>query len=417
MKFVTLLSGGKDSVYNTMLCCQRGHELLCAAHLAPPGGVEEADSYMYQSAGSAALPVIAKCLGVPLIQRTMAGSAADQRLLYRPTEGDEVEELFELLRNVKARFPAVEAVACGAIFSTYQRTRVESVCLRLSLTPLAFLWRRPQSALLSEMLAAGINAVPVKVAALGLNPRRHLGKPLTALQPHFEALAARHGFHVCGEGGEYETLVLDCPLFSECRLVLDETEVVTTDDDGGGAPVGVLRILRCHAESKPPPASPAPPVNGALGAAAAAAAADGGSNGVYELGAHVCMGGIVSYANAADATADAGAGAGAAVLETDEAMAAAQMEDCMAVLAAALAARGLSLEDVVFVHLYLADIRAFAAVNAAYCRRLPVELPPSRSCVEVALPPPHAVMLDCSALRGSGATMRSGPGGCQERQV
>jgi hypothetical protein len=39
----------------------------------------------------------------------------------------------------------VDAVASGAVLSTYQRTRVESVCERLGLQSLAFLWQVSQS--------------------------------------------------------------------------------------------------------------------------------------------------------------------------------------------------------------------------------------------------------------------------------
>ena len=58
-------------------------------------------------------------------------------------EGDEVEDLTRLLTRVKNETGA-EAVSVGAILSDYQRVRVESVCLRLSLVPLAYLWRRGQ---------------------------------------------------------------------------------------------------------------------------------------------------------------------------------------------------------------------------------------------------------------------------------
>ena len=36
MKFVALLSGGKDSVYCIEKCLKYGHELLCVANLHPP---------------------------------------------------------------------------------------------------------------------------------------------------------------------------------------------------------------------------------------------------------------------------------------------------------------------------------------------------------------------------------------------
>ncbi|CAN0149850.1 unnamed protein product, partial [Discosporangium mesarthrocarpum] len=87
-----------------------------------------------------------------------------------------------------------------------------------------------------------------KVASFGLDPHKHLGRRLSSLSPQLERLHARYGVHVCGEGGEYETLTLDCPLFCR-RLVLDETEVVTHSDDLF-APVGLLRIKKCHTEPK-----------------------------------------------------------------------------------------------------------------------------------------------------------------------
>jgi diphthine-ammonia ligase len=55
-------------------------------------------------------------------------------------------------------------------------------CGRLSLTPLCYLWQRDQADLLSEMIYAGMEAVVIKVAGIGLKPN-HLGKTLTEMQP------------------------------------------------------------------------------------------------------------------------------------------------------------------------------------------------------------------------------------------
>ena len=41
-------------------------------------------------------------------------------------------------------------------------------CSRLGLSSLAYLWRRDQQELLSEMISSGIEAVLVKVAAMGI---------------------------------------------------------------------------------------------------------------------------------------------------------------------------------------------------------------------------------------------------------
>lgn len=55
-------------------------------------------------------------------------------------------------------------------------------CRRLSLTPLCFLWQRDQAELLSEMIDAGLVAILIKVAGMGLTTK-HLSQTLGQMQP------------------------------------------------------------------------------------------------------------------------------------------------------------------------------------------------------------------------------------------
>ena len=55
MKYVALLSGGKDSCYAIMECAKMGHEAIAVAHLSPPAAKDELDSFMFQSVGHAAV--------------------------------------------------------------------------------------------------------------------------------------------------------------------------------------------------------------------------------------------------------------------------------------------------------------------------------------------------------------------------
>jgi diphthine-ammonia ligase len=84
------------------------------------------------------------------------------------------------------------------------------------------------------MISSGMEAIIIKVAGIGLKVN-HLGKTLADMQPTLVKLVGLHvcrwlphnsslqndlyGSHICGEGGEYETLTLDCPLFKH-RIVL-----------------------------------------------------------------------------------------------------------------------------------------------------------------------------------------------------
>ncbi|XP_076892398.1 diphthine--ammonia ligase-like [Bidens hawaiensis] len=162
--------------------------------------------------------------------------------------------MFILLKEVKKQIPSITAVSSGAIASDYQRLRVENVCSRLGLISLAYLWKLDQSLLLQQMIESGIVAIAVKVAAIGLDPSKHLGKEMSQLWPHLLKLNELYGSNICGEGGEYETLTLDCPLFKYARIVLDEFQHVLHDSNSI-APVGILHPLAFHCEDKSQSAS------------------------------------------------------------------------------------------------------------------------------------------------------------------
>ena len=193
MKFVALVSGGKDSIYSILQAIRNGHELVACIHLGAPikgsgnssdENEEEEESYMYQTAASEVVKIqVEECLGVELLLYPRQGRSVNTGLVYdNTTPKDEVEDLFLALKQATKRFE-FEGVCSGAILSTYQRVRIEHVCNRLGLTSLSYLWRLgPQKELLQQMLDDGIVAVLVKVACPpGLVPRKHLNKTGTTL--------------------------------------------------------------------------------------------------------------------------------------------------------------------------------------------------------------------------------------------
>ncbi|KAI8147491.1 ATP-binding domain-containing protein 4 [Fennellomyces sp. T-0311] len=249
MKLIGLVSGGKDSCYNMMQCVAHGHEIVALANLKPPtsAGKDELDSYMYQTVGHDAIHYYAECMDLPLYRKEIQGTPIHQDYEYVATPKDETEDLYTLLQDILKDFPDAEGVSVGAIMSNYQRVRVEHVCDRLGLKSFAYLWERDQKELLAEMANAGVQAILVKVAAMGLKPA-HLGKTIGDMYPYLCELNEKYESHVCGEGGEYETFTLDCPLFKK-RIVVEETETVTHSDDAF-APVAYLKFKRCSVANK-----------------------------------------------------------------------------------------------------------------------------------------------------------------------
>ena len=383
-------------------------QVVLLANLYPAeAGVEELDSHMFQTVGHGVVTAYAQCCALPLLRRRIRGASLHLGLEYAASPGDEVEDLRALLAAAKAAVPDLGGVCSGAILSDYQRLRVEAVATSLGLTSLAYLWRRNQASLLREMGACGLEAVLVKVAALGLRPEAHLGRSLRELTPLLRRLERKHGCHACGEGGEYETLTVDAPsLFTGGRLVLDDTQAVA---EPGGGGVGHLRVLTWHVEPRganappavvtevegdAPPPPPPPPSPTAEDAAAARAAS-----------CVTATRGAGAWSYAARPQPQSGDSASAAPA-SEEAAAAEQLRLLLLALDAALRADGLGWSDALLVTLLLRDMSHFGACNAAYVAVVPRSAPPARACVAAPLPPGALCAVDVTArspaARGAG---------------
>ncbi|KAM9962944.1 hypothetical protein ACTFIW_006165 [Dictyostelium discoideum] len=238
VEIVGLISGGKDSIYNLIECVRNGHKIVALANLKPPktNSSEELDSFMYQTVGNNLIEIIAReCLELPLYQIEINGTAISRETDTYNEElevnsKDEVEDLHTLLKLVKESHPNIKGVSCGAILSTYQRIRVENCCSRLNLTSYSYLWNRNQDELLREMIDCKIEAIIIKVASMGLVAEKHLLKSITQLYPTLYSLNQKFGVHICGEGGEYESIVIDCPLYKK-RINIDQYQTIIHSDD------------------------------------------------------------------------------------------------------------------------------------------------------------------------------------------
>ncbi|KAL4607099.1 hypothetical protein ACB092_09G150500 [Castanea dentata] len=400
MKVVALVSGGKDSCYAMIKCIQYGHQVVALANLMPADdSVDDLDSYMYQTVGHQIIVSYAECMGLPLFRRRIKGSSRHQNLSYRMTAGDEVEDMFILLNEVKRQIPSVTAVSSGAIASDYQRLRVESVCSRLGLVSLAYLWKQDQSLLLQEMITNGILAITVKVAALGLDPTKHLGKDIGFLKSYLHKLKEMYGINVCGEGGEYETLTLDCSLFVNARIVLDEFKVVLHSSDAI-APVGILHPLAFHLEKKAEHLS----LSGIDEASEISKEKEGFVFEVQGDCIQSCEATFKAAAEVVEADEVAENRVHIARTKSDNTFSicfwlqdscrtsAGLQEDLEAVLRKIeleLLGYGLGWENVLYIHLYIADMNNFSIANETYVRYITQEKcpfgVPSRSTIELPL--------------------------------
>ncbi|KAG9390536.1 ATP-binding region [Carpediemonas membranifera] len=239
MKFLALISGGKDSIFAIHQLVKQGHECVALANLAPVAE-DEIDSFTFQTVGHNVIDSIAKAMNLPLFRRTISrGDSKSVGLQYETTEGDEIETLSMLVADVLAAHTDIKGLSTGAVFSHYQRIRVEHVCRTHGLLSLAPLWRIAQATLLDMMEEAGMEAIIVKTASMGLDPRKHCGLSIVQARAHLNDLAQRYQVNEAGEGGEFESITLYCPGLFHQRLSVVNRRVVVTDDDDM-APVGHL---------------------------------------------------------------------------------------------------------------------------------------------------------------------------------
>jgi len=134
---------------------------------------------------------------------------------------DELLNLQEGLGKLEGQL-GIEGVVTGAVASDYQKSRIDQICDTLGLKSFAPLWRKDPNILVNDLKSSGFKIILSGVGAAGLD-ESWLGQELTDQRwALLEKASKKHGIHLTGEGGEYETFVVDAPNF-ERRVSVDKT--------------------------------------------------------------------------------------------------------------------------------------------------------------------------------------------------
>jgi asparagine synthase (glutamine-hydrolysing) len=214
LKLGCLFSGGKDSCLAYNIINNMNYKISCLLSILPTSN----DSYMFQKPNINLLKLQSKSIGVDL--------------LYRESKSIKEQELKDLELLIKEAIEKynINGIVCGALFSNYQRKRIQDICNKLQLRFFAPLWNMPQDKELKLLLKKGFKFIICKVSALGLN-HNYLGKIISEEDlKNFILLNKKYGFNVAGEGGEYETIVVDSPDFSKKINILDYKKVIENEN-------------------------------------------------------------------------------------------------------------------------------------------------------------------------------------------
>ncbi len=199
-------SGGKDSCFALMQAMQQGHTPAVLINMMNENGK------------------ISRSHGLPSSILMQQANAMHLPMMTKPTTWEAYEKTFiDTLDQAKRDF-GIAAMVFGDIDLQAHRDWEEMVCAKAGLQALLPLWQKDRKALVSEMLSAGIETMIVSCnTTMG---EQFLGKILSPeLIRELEAI----GVDVCGENGEFHTLVLNCPLFAE-RIQLPSFTTVLHND-------------------------------------------------------------------------------------------------------------------------------------------------------------------------------------------
>jgi len=197
MRLAALTSGGKDSLYAVYLARKEGHDIRYLLSMIP----ESHESYMFHHPNIKLSEIQAELMGIPL--------------LVEKTSGEKEKELKDLERLILRVKDEVDGILTGVIASNYQRERIDRICKKFSLECISPLWHINPEKYWHELMRSGFRIMITSVSAEGLD-KGWLGRIIDEKTvDELKELNRRFKIHLSFEGGEAETLVLDCPMFEK----------------------------------------------------------------------------------------------------------------------------------------------------------------------------------------------------------
>lgn len=198
MNLGVLCSGGKDSIYALHKAHAAGHHISCLITIHS----DNPHSYMFHTPTIQLTQAQSESLNIPLIKQSTSG-----------TKEHELNELQTAIQKAMTDYK-IEGIVTGALASTYQASRIQSICSQLGIWCFNPLWQADQYTTIKEMIQH-MTIIITAIAAYPLD-ETWIGKHIdTTTVEQLKTMQQKFQLSPTGEGGEFETLVLDAPLFTK----------------------------------------------------------------------------------------------------------------------------------------------------------------------------------------------------------
>jgi ABC transporter with metal-binding/Fe-S-binding domain ATP-binding protein len=194
-----LFSGGKDSAYAAFLAKKNNYDLSCLISIVS----KNPESYMFHTPSILKVKKQSEVMNIPI--------------LLKQTLGEKEKELDDLKEAIKICIDDfnIETIVTGAVESDYQLSRIQKICNQLKIKCYNPLWKKNQIKLLEDLLKDNFEVILTGVFAYPFD-ENWLGRKIDrAFINDISNLNNKYNINPAGEGGEYETFVLNCPLFEK----------------------------------------------------------------------------------------------------------------------------------------------------------------------------------------------------------
>jgi len=199
MKLASLFSGGKDSMYAIDLAQKQGHQITCLLSVF----AKSDESHLLHYPNLQWTKLQSESMDIPQLTIDSDSDKTD----------DELVVLENLLNIAKEKFH-IKGLVHGGIKSKFQKEKFETLCSKLDLIAIAPLWDTEPKQYMYDLIDSNFLFIMVTVSSDGLD-EKWLGKSILKSDIDIlKKLSDKFEFNLNFEGGEAETFVIDCPLFS-----------------------------------------------------------------------------------------------------------------------------------------------------------------------------------------------------------
>jgi diphthine-ammonia ligase len=206
VSYISSWSGGKDSCFACYLALGQGYEISHLVNFIS----QEFKRVSFHGTEARLVQLQSQAIGIPLLQKETTW------------EGYE-SEFKEAVRSLLPQ--GIKGMVFGDIYLQEHRDWVERVCGELGIEAIEPLWNKDTEKIFTDFINTGFEAIIVSARA-ELIDEDWVGK---RVDKNFMEYLKAKSIDLCGESGEYHTLVVNGPLFKR-RIEVIESKTINRDN-------------------------------------------------------------------------------------------------------------------------------------------------------------------------------------------